>query len=43
MIDKFFKVTYIKNKKKLPESDLYIESEGVLNFKFKFFIINNKK
>ena len=30
MVDKFFKVTYIKNQKKLLESDLYIGPEGVL-------------
>ena len=31
MVDKFSKVTYIKDKKKLLESDLYIGLEEVLN------------
>ena len=31
MVNKFFKVTYIKNQKKFLKSNLYIGSEGVLN------------
>ena len=30
MVDKFSKMTYIKNQKKLIESDLYIGLEGVI-------------
>ena len=43
MVDKFSKVTYIKDKKKLLESDLYIGTEGVLRgFIFRRKIIINK-